>query len=105
MTGELLIKILGALITIVIALVSAYVIPYVKTKMGETNFALLLGYIDAGVRCAEQLYTAEQWQEKKQYVLDYVKGLIDKVVHIKLSDAEIDTLIEGAVNQIKHGKE
>ena len=46
MTGELLIKILGALITIVIALVSAYVIPYVKTKMGETNFALLLGYID-----------------------------------------------------------
>lgn len=105
MTNELLVKIIGAVITIIITLVSAYAIPYFKTKIGETNFSLLLGYIDAGVRCAEQLYTVEQWQEKKQYVFDYTKGLIDKVVHIKLSDAELNTLIEGAVNEIKHSKE
>lgn len=105
MTNELLVKIIGAVITIIIALVSAYVIPFVKSKIGESNFSMLLGYIDAGVRCAEQLYTVEQWKEKKQYVFDYTKGLIDKVVHIKLTDDEIDTLIEGMVNEVKHGGE
>ena len=102
MTNEMLIKIIGAILTIIVTLVSAYVVPFVKAKIGESNYALLISYIGIGVRCAEQLYTTEQWAEKKQYVLDYTKGLVDKVVHIKLTDAELDTLIEGVVNEVKH---
>jgi ethanolamine utilization protein EutQ (cupin superfamily) len=103
MSGELFVKVCMALITIIGAFVSAYVIPYLKSKIGEIELDKVTTYVSVAVRCAEQIYTTEQWQEKKEYVMDYVMNIINSKLKINLSYDELDTIVEGIVNEIKHG--
>lgn len=103
MTTELFLKIVMALITIMSALVTAYVIPYIKTKISAEELENISYFVTVAVRCAEQIYTAEQWQEKKEYVMDYVRNVMDEHFKIKLSYDQLNAIVEGIVNEIKHG--
>lgn len=103
MTNELFMKIVSAIITIIIALVSAYVIPWLKTKVSKDMMEKIIYYTDMAVRCAEQIYTVDQWAEKKAYVTEYITNLCNNTFGISLSEQDIDVLIEGAVNEIKKG--
>ena len=102
MNGELLVKIVLAIISICGALVTAYVIPFIKSKISSTELNKLFEYAKIAVRCAEQIYTVEQWQEKKEYVMDYVMNIMIEKLHINLSYDQIDTIVEGIVNEVKH---
>lgn len=102
MNGELLVKIVLALISICGALVTAYVIPFIKSKISSTELNKLFEYAKIAVRCAEQIYTVEQWQEKKEYVMNYVINIMNEKLHIDLSYDQIDTIVEGIVNEVKH---
>lgn len=100
MTSELFVKIIGAVITIVVALISAYVVPYLKQKVTANDMETIKMYIQIAIRCADQIYTKEQWQEKKQFVFEYICKVVDEKLHIKLTPEDIDNLIEGLVNEI-----
>lgn len=102
MNGELLVKIVLAIISICGALVTAYVIPFIKSKISSTELNKLFEYAKIAVRCAEQIYTVEQWQEKKEYVMNYVMNIMNEKLHINLSYDQIDTIVEGIVNEVKH---
>lgn len=102
MNGELLVKIVLAIISICGALVTAYVIPFIKSKISSTELNKLFEYAKIAVRCAEQIYTVEQWQEKKEYVMNYVINIMNEKLHIDLSYDQIDTIVEGIVNEVKH---
>lgn len=102
MNGELLVKIVLAIISICGALVTAYVIPFIKSKISSTELNKLFEYVKIAVRCAEQIYTVEQWQEKKEYVMNYVMNIMNEKLHIELSYDQIDTIVEGIVNEVKH---
>lgn len=102
MNGELLVKIVLAIISICGALVTAYVIPFIKSKISSTELNKLFEYVKIAVRCAEQIYTVEQWQEKKGYVMNYVMNIMNEKLHIDLSYDQIDTIVEGIVNEVKH---
>jgi len=93
-----------AIISIAGALVSAYVIPWIKTNVSAKDLETITFWVRFAVRCADQLFTPEQWQEKKQYVMAYI---IDKAAQlgINLSEEDINTLIEACVNSIHHGGE
>lgn len=102
MTTELIIKIIVAIFTILYAIISAYLIPWIRTKIGSDKLEDIIIYTELAVRSAEQLYTAEQWALKKEYVYNYISGLCAE--HgIKLTPADIDVIIEGCVNEIKKG--
>ncbi len=100
MTSELFVKIIGAVLTISVSLISAYVIPAIKAKMTADEMATLTHFIQVAIKCADQIYTAEQWREKKEYVTNYVLKIVYDYLHIKLTPEQIDTLIEGLVNEI-----
>ena len=104
MNSELFVKIILAIISICGALVTAYVIPFIKSKISSTELNKLIEYAKIAVRCAEQIYTVEQWQEKKEYVMDYVMKIMNEKLHINLSYDQIDTIVEGIVNEVKHNK-
>lgn len=91
-----------AIISIAGALVSAYLIPWIKNNISAKDMETIVFWVRFAVRCADQLFTPEEWEKKKQYVLSYI---IDKVaeIGIKLSEEDINTLIEACVNQIHHG--
>lgn len=103
MSSEVFTQILLAVISIAGALVSAYLVPYLKSKFTSEQLDNLAYYITVAVRCAEQIYTPEQWQEKKQYVVDYAKNIVANHVKIDLSDDQLDAIIEGIVNEVKKG--
>lgn len=102
MNEKLFIEIASGVITIAVALATGLLIPYLRTKIDSVKLKELDYYISMAVRCAEQLYTPDQWKEKKEYVTQYVTDVINNLLKLKLTPEEIDALIEGAVNQIKH---
>ena len=100
MTTELLIKLFIAIISIISVLISAYVIPWIRTQIGSDKFDEIVTFTELAVRSAEQLFTPEQWAKKKEYVYNYISDLAAEY-KIKLTPADIDILIEGIVNEVK----
>jgi len=103
MTNEHFLQIISGVITILMALVSAYVIPWLKSRIDDVQLQQINSYIELAVRCANQIYTPEQWQEKKRYVTSYITELINDKFSLTLNSVDIDTLIEGKVNEVKNG--
>lgn len=97
---EILIKAMG----VIIAFVITYIIkPYIESKVSESELNKLENYIKTAVRCAEQIYTPNQWVEKKNYVTEFITKILHDKVDLSLSPEEIDTLIEGFVREVKKG--
>lgn len=102
MTTELFIKLIMSLISVLGVIFTAYILPWIKSNVAQKQLEQLSYYISVAVRCAEQIYTPEQWKEKKQYVMDYILNDINSKLHINLNEKDIDIIVEGIVNEIKH---
>ena len=100
MNPELITKLVEAIVTVVIVIISAYVIPWLKNRVGEDKYTTIIEFAEIVVRSAEKIYTSEQWQEKKQYAINLV---IEKAKNlgIDLSVEEVNAIIEGAVQAVK----
>lgn len=102
MTTDLFMKLVMSLISVLGVIFTAYVVPMIKANVSQKQLDQLAYYVSVAVRCAEQIYTPEQWKEKKQYVFDYVLDIVNSKLHINLDEKDIDVIIEGIVNEIKH---
>lgn len=100
MTSDVFVRLCLAIVTLFGTLVSIYVIPFLHAKFGEVQMSKLLNYVDIAVRCADQIYTKEEWKQKKEYVRNYIISVVNNTLHIQLSDDDINTIIEGFVNEI-----
>ena len=85
-----------ALITTVIVIV---IIPWIKSRTTTEQQAQILSWVNIAVLAAEQLFRGVgRGEEKKQYVLDFLKS---KGYYI---DAEkIDAMIEAEVSKLNGG--
>jgi len=101
MTPEMISKITECVLTVIALIVSAYVIPWLKTKIKSDKLEQLKIFCEQAVRSAEQLYSPEEWKLKKQYVLSLVNEKMEKL-GLGLNEAEVDAVIEGIVNYVKH---
>ena len=101
MNSEMILMIIKMILTLLLAILTSVVIPYIKEKMGEDTYEKLVEHIEYAIRCAEQLYTPEQWAEKKEYVVEYITRKAHET-GLDLSEEDINVLIEGMVNAIKH---
>ena len=90
-------QIISAVIALVSALVSAFLIPWLKTKIDANKLQTIKTYVEIGVKAAEQLYAATDGEEKKAYVINFLAE------HgIRFDVSTIDQLIEAAVLQLHH---
>lgn len=90
-------QVITAVITLIIACVSAFLIPYLKGKLSADQLDTVMLWVNIAVQAAEMLYVGSgRGEEKKQYVLDFLnsKGYT-------LNAAEIENLIEAAVLELK----
>lgn len=101
MNSDLFVKVAMCIISLICALISAYVIPYIKTKAKAADLDKLMEFARIAVRCANQIYTPDQWLDKKNYVVNQVQAFILANLKIELSEDQIDTIIEGLVNEVK----
>lgn len=106
MSGDVFVKIVCAILSIVVTLVSAYVAPafkkWIATKIDDNQMESLYKIIVKGVQCAEQIYTPEEWEQKKKYVMNYVSSMINSVIKVELKEEQLDTIVEAIVYEVKH---
>lgn len=94
---DLLIRIVFVVISVVI---TSYLKPWLKSLENNEKFDNLLIFVEKCVQSAEKIYTAEEWKQKKAYVLDLVIKKVNEI-GIDIDATEIDVLIEGMVKEVK----
>lgn len=85
-------QIITAVLALLSALVTAFVIPWLKERIGAERLATWQQYVEIAVRAAEQLYSATQGEEKKAYVVQYLAGK-----GIQFDTETVDKMIEATV--------
>lgn len=68
-------KIITAVITLILACVSAFLILYLKSKFSAEQFSNIMMWVNIAVEAAEMIYVgAGRGGEKKQYVIDFLNS-------------------------------
>lgn len=84
--------VINAVIVLAAALITAFVIPWVKRNTTAQDREEFLRWVDIAVAAAEQLFYTTQGPEKKKYVIQFLKEK-----GFTLSEEEVNAAIEGAV--------
>ena len=84
--------IIQAVVALAVALITAFVIPWMKNKIGAQNMDEFMRWVQIAVAAAEQLYESTDGDGKKAYVVNFLasKGF-------KVNPEEFDNAIEAAV--------
>ena len=91
--------IVNAVIALLAAGVSVFLIPWIKSKTTDAQRKELLEWVKIAVAAAEQLYNGQgRGEEKKQYVLDVLASM-----GFTVDEEAINAAIEAAVNQLNGG--
>ena len=85
-------EIVSAVLTLIVALVSAFLIPMIKAKASKEKLEEASQLITVAVGAAEQLYKSTEGQLKKDYVLAYLE-----TQGTSINTETIEVLIENAV--------
>lgn len=89
-------QIILAILALISALITRYVIPWIKGKVDERQYEAFCALIRTGVFAAEQLANTGKIQDKKQYVLQLLKEN-----GYKVDDEVVNAMIEAQVKQLK----
>lgn len=103
MNEELFSMILSVIVMAAILAMTGYVIPMLKQRIGQERLAEIADYISMAVRYAEQTYGPEEWENKKEFVMDYTMAKINDLgLHIGLTAKDVNVLVEAIVHELKH---
>lgn len=93
--------ILKIIISVAIALIAKYAIPYLKALTENEKYRALVDAVETAVQAAEQtIKESGQGKAKKAQVVAYITAwLNERKLHV--TEAEIDNLIEAAVLALK----
>lgn len=88
--------VVNAVIALIAAVVTAFVIPWVKSKTTAAQREEIEAWVRIAVTAAEQIYSGVgKGKEKKKYVLDF---LAEK--NLKIDEESVDLMIESAVKEM-----
>ena len=92
-------ELIQAVIALLSAIITGFLIPYLKRKLSEQKLEELRHWIAVGVKAAEQLYGSQTGQQKKEYVISFLlsKGIVFNV-------DEVTALIESEVYRLTQKK-
>ena len=85
------------ILTVLFALVTLYVIPWLKTKLSAEDLNEIMKWVKIAVQAAEMIYKeAGMGKAKKAYVIEYLNN-----IGVKYDADKIDGMIESAVLELK----
>lgn len=94
-------QLVTAIIGILAVVLSAYALPWLKTKVGESRYATIVQAARVAANAAEQLFKGTgRGTEKLEYALDFAKTSLAKH-NIVYDEKVIRAAIEAAVQEIK----
>lgn len=90
-------SIVNAVITLLAAVVSTFLVPWIKGKVEAQKLEKVADWVTIAVSAAEQIYKESgMGEKKKQYVLDFLE---DKGLTVDINS--VDAMIEAAVYGLK----
>lgn len=96
MEGEVFVRIVLGVISILGAILTYMVVPYLKSKTSKEQRETIMFWVSVAVSAAEQIFNERgMGAEKKKFVVEF---LVEK--GIKVSLEELDVLIESAVKEL-----
>ncbi len=98
--NEILFEIIKVVVMVAALVITRYVIPWVRERIGADKLALVEKWARYAVLKAQQVMWADNGPERKAYVTEFLKELLIEK-NIALSDEQLDILIEAAVKQMK----
>ena len=90
-------EILNAAVTLIAALVSTFVIPWLRERCNAQQVERLMLWAEIAVAAAEQLYGDLDGEKKRQYVLDFLNSR-----GCKLDGEAVEKALEAAVLRLHH---
>ncbi len=86
----------NAAIALIAAVVSVYLIPWIKSKTTNEQRKQFVAWVKIAVSAAEQVYNGPgRGEEKKRYVIAFLKSQ-----GVEFDEASVSNAIEAAVNQL-----
>ena len=91
--------IIEAVAALIAALITAFLVPYIKSKTTAEQQKEINAWVKIAVSAAEQIFNGSgRGEEKKAYVIAWLKE------HgVKVDETELDALIEAAVYELNQG--
>ena len=91
--------IIEAVFALIAAIVTAIVIPYIKSRTTAQQQAQINAWVRIAVSAAEQIYVGSgRGEEKKSYVISWLRE------HgVTVDESKLDAMIEAAVYDLKSG--
>ncbi len=98
--NEMIFEILKLIVMIAVFIVTCYLIPWVRGKIGQDKLDEITKWVNAAVLMAQQVYFAKTGAERKAIVVDLLKNILI-AKNISISDEQLDILIEAAVKAMR----
>lgn len=95
-----LFKVIMALIPVAGAIITGFIIPYIKTKVSSARLDEISQWITKAMDAAEVLFdTPKSGEEKREYVIDFIDKLFNSKKEVITKD-QIRVLLESAWKQM-----
>lgn len=96
-----LFEVILALIPVLGAIITYFIIPYIKTNISSAKLAQYREWATLAVKTAEMLWRETgQGDEKKAYVVQFLTDLFNSK-KIVITEEQMNVLIESAVKEMK----
>ena len=89
----------NGLIALASVILTAYIIPLLKQSLSSKQLENVRLAVNTSVRAAEMLFSTEQGEAKKKWVLDYLASQ-----NIVVDEKQLNALIEEAVYELNKDK-
>lgn len=91
-------------VSVICALITGYLIPYLKTLRDDARWSRLINMVETAVEAAEQtMKEPGSGAEKKRAVMEFVSDWLTKQ-GIAVTAEELDKLVEAAVKKMNDSK-
>lgn len=98
---EKLFQIILALIPVLGTILTVYIVPYIKEKLGNEKLAKYEYWATMAVECAEMIFKEQgMGEDKKKYVVDFLNKMFNKN-KVVITEEQINILVESCVKQMK----
>lgn len=97
---EIIFEIVKVVLMVAIFVVTTYLVPWIKAKIGAEKMAAIEKWTKYAVEMAQQVYWSKPGQDRKAIVTEILKEILT-AKNIAISDEQLDILIEAAVKEMK----
>lgn len=96
-----LFEIILALIPVIGTILTVYIIPLIKEKVGNEKLAKYEYWASMAVNCAEMIFKEQgMGADKKEYVVNFLNDMFNKK-KVVITKEQIEILVESAVKEMK----